>query len=58
MNHSITNRHSKNSRGISGNEMSTMNNSFAMLMIYHGLTSSEAKSSHEKEVPTFYKATR
>ncbi|ELX8379831.1 hypothetical protein AB7Y49_11925 [Providencia vermicola] len=58
MNHSITNRHSKNSRAMSNNDISTMSNSFAMLMIYHGLTGHATKSPNEKGEPTLYKMTK
>lgn len=43
MNHRMTDRHSKNSRATNDVPISSMSNSFAMLMIYHGVTANAVK---------------
>lgn len=43
MNKSIRARHPKNNADINDNEMNTMNNSVAMLMIYHGIADTADK---------------
>ncbi|EMI5491647.1 hypothetical protein REJ26_002780 [Providencia stuartii] len=55
MNHRITDRHSKNNRSTNDVPISNMNNSFAMLMIYHGVTDSIVKPEAESSVPQSYK---
>lgn len=55
MNHRITDRHSKNSRATNEVPTSSMSNSFAMLMIYHGVAGSAAKPETDSGTSQSYK---